>query len=202
MNRVMLTGNIARDAELRGNPETGSAVLRFPLAVNERRRDANGNWNDVASFFDCVIFGNRATALANYLKRGTKCGVDGSLRQESWERDGKKQYAVRVIVENFEFLGSRNDGSNNQGFQQNNTSGYTPMNDTQSSAPYSSENYSQPSFGAPAPGQQSAYQPQTNQSGFGGGTYSFGQSGTASSNDAAAPSPSSTSGESNSPIPF
>ncbi|MCI1260392.1 MAG: single-stranded DNA-binding protein, partial [Atopobiaceae bacterium] len=72
INRVNISGNLTRDSELR-QTQSGTAILRFGVAVNDRRKNnQTGEWEDYPNFIDCVMWGNRANALANYLKRGTK----------------------------------------------------------------------------------------------------------------------------------
>lgn len=109
INRVAISGNLTRDAELRMT-QGGSPVLSFGVAVNERRKNQQtGEWEDHPSFIDCTLFGNRAQALAQYLHKGTKVAVEGRLRQRSWtDRDtGKRRSAVEVIVDEVEFMSSR-----------------------------------------------------------------------------------------------
>lgn len=107
INRVMLTGNLTRDGELRV-ARTGTQVLTFGAAVNDRRRNAQtGEWEDYPNFFDCTLFGPRAEALRPYLLKGVKVAVEGRLRYSSWEKDGERRSRVTVIVDELEFM-SRN----------------------------------------------------------------------------------------------
>lgn len=114
INSVTLAGNLTRDAELR-QTNGGSGILHFGIAVNERRKNGQtGSWEDVPNFFDCTIFGNRATALSQYLTKGTKVCLQGRLRQSSWERDNQRHSRVEVVVDEIEFLSSRNGTQNAQ----------------------------------------------------------------------------------------
>ena len=115
INRVCLSGNMTRDAELR-QTQSGASVITFGVAVNDRRKNnQTGEWEDYANFVDCTMFGQRAQAIAPYLTKGTKVSLDGKLRYSSWERDGQKRSKLEVIVDEIEFMSSRQD---NGGYQQ------------------------------------------------------------------------------------
>lgn len=107
INRALLVGNITADPQLRATP-SGSSILSFGIAVNDRRRNPqSGEWDDYPNYFDCNIFGNRATALANILHKGMKVAIEGKLRWSQWERDGQKRSKVEIIVDEIEFLSAR-----------------------------------------------------------------------------------------------
>lgn len=107
INRVMISGNMTRDAELR-QTAGGMQVLTFGVAVNERVQDRqSGQWEDRANFVDCTMFGKRAEAVAQYLAKGTKVAIEGKLRYSSWERDGQKRSKLEVIVDEIEFMSGR-----------------------------------------------------------------------------------------------
>lgn len=104
INRVVVTGNLTRDAELKAT-QGGTPYLRMGVAVNDRRKNPQtGQWEDVPNFVDCVMFGTRAEAIARYLTKGTKVAVDGSLRYSSWERDGQRRSKLEVAVRDVEFM--------------------------------------------------------------------------------------------------
>ena len=131
INRVMISGNMTRDAELR-NTASGMPILTFGVAVNERRRNPqSGEWEDYANFIDCVMFGNRAESLSNYLVKGTKVAVEGRLRYSSWERDGQRRSKLEVIVDELEFMSSRNASPRNDG------GSYTPARTSNQNSGYS-----------------------------------------------------------------
>ena len=108
INRVNISGNLTRDPELRSTPG-GTQVLTFGVAVNDRRRNSQtGEWEDVPNFIECVVFGARAQALSRFLSKGAKVAIEGKLRYSSWERDGQKRSKIEVVVDEVEFLSSRN----------------------------------------------------------------------------------------------
>lgn len=126
INRVNISGNLTRDPELR-TTQGGTAILSFGVAVNDRRRNPQtGEWEDVPNFIDCTVFGNRAGALANFLRKGQKVAIEGKLRWSQWEKDGQKRSKIEVIVDECEFLASRPDGQQ-QGYPQQAPQGYAPQ---------------------------------------------------------------------------
>ena len=110
INKVVLSGNLTRDAELRST-SGGTAILSFGVAVNDRRKNQRGEWEDYPNFIDCTMFGRRAEALAQYLVKGTKVAIEGRLHYSSWEdRNGSgKRSKLDVTVDEVEFM-SRGDG--------------------------------------------------------------------------------------------
>jgi len=108
INRVIISGNLTRDPELRSTA-SGMPVLGFGVAVNDRRKNQQtGEWEDYPNFIDCTMFGTRAQSLSQYLSKGTKVSIEGKLRWSQWERDGQKRSKLEVIVDELEFMSSRN----------------------------------------------------------------------------------------------
>ena len=111
INRVIISGNLTRDPELRSTA-SGLPVLGFGVAVNDRRKNQQtGEWEDYANFIDCTMFGARAESLSRYLGKGTKVAIEGKLRWSQWEREGQKRSKIEVIVDELEFMSSRNSDS-------------------------------------------------------------------------------------------
>ena len=108
INKVMVTGNLTRDPEMRST-NSGTPVMNFGIAVNDRRRNQQtGEWEDHPNFVDCTMFGTRAESVSRFLSKGSKVAIEGKLHFEQWERDGKKNSKVSIIVNEIEFM-SRND---------------------------------------------------------------------------------------------
>lgn len=104
INRVIISGNLTRDPELR-TTQSGMAVLQFGMAVNERvKNQQTGEWEDRPNFIDCTMFGNRADAVSRYLSKGIKVTVEGKLRYSQWEKDGQKRSKLEVVVDELEFM--------------------------------------------------------------------------------------------------
>ena len=111
INKVIVSGNLTRDPELRATA-SGTSVLSGGLAVNDRRRNQSGEWEDVPNFVDWTLFGRRAEALAQYLTKGTKVCIEGRLHYSSWEdkNGGGRRSKLDVTVDEIELMSSR-DGS-------------------------------------------------------------------------------------------
>lgn len=124
INRVNISGNLTRDPELRTLP-SGSSVLNFGMAVNDRRKNAGGEWEDYPNFVDCVVFGTRADGLAKVLSKGMKVSLEGKLRYSSWEKDGQRRSKLEVVVEDIEFMSRQSDGEAARGPQQPQAAQYT-----------------------------------------------------------------------------
>lgn len=125
INRVIISGNLTRDPELRSTAG-GTSVLGFGVAVNDRRKNQQtGEWEDYPNFIDCTMFGARADALKRYLSKGTKVTIEGKLRWSQWERDGQKRSKIEVIVDELEFMSSRDGGGQSYGSQPS-SGGYAP----------------------------------------------------------------------------
>ena len=115
INRVMISGNITRDPDLR-KTKSGMTILTIGVAVNDRRKNnQTGEWEDYANFVDCTAFGKRAESLSNQLTKGMKVAIEGKLRWSSWEKDGQKRSKLEVNIDELEFM-SRNNGNRNQGY--------------------------------------------------------------------------------------
>lgn len=107
INSVCITGNLTGDPNARATA-SGKTVLQFSVAVNERRKNPQtGQWDDYPNYVDCVVFGNRATALSNILHKGMKVSIQGKLRYHSWEAEGKKRSKLDVVVDEIEFMQAR-----------------------------------------------------------------------------------------------
>jgi len=109
LNKVMLMGNLTRDAELRYLP-SGQAVLEFRLAVSRRYRTQQGEDREETCFVDINLWGKRGEALAQYLTKGKPLFVEGRLQLDEWEKDGQKHSRLRVVAENVEFIGGSKTG--------------------------------------------------------------------------------------------
>jgi len=114
INRVVISGNLTRDPELR-QTAGGTQVLSMGVAVNDRRRNnQTGEWEDYANFIDCTMFGTRAEAVSRFLSKGNKVAIEGKLRYSTWERDGQKRSKIEVIVDEIEFMTPRGEGGARQ----------------------------------------------------------------------------------------
>ena len=114
INRVVLTGNLTRDPELRSTPG-GTAVCKLGIAVNTRRKGSDGQWEEKPNFFRVTVFGRQAESCANYLKKGRAVAIDGRLEWSSWENEGQKRESIDIIADSVQFLGGRDDAGSGNG---------------------------------------------------------------------------------------
>lgn len=111
INRVNISGNLTREAELR-QTASGVNILSFTVAVSDRRKDGNGQWSDFPNYVDCSMFGSRAEALSTYLLKGVKVAIEGKLRWSQWEtKDGSKRSKLEVVVDDIELMQKSNGGN-------------------------------------------------------------------------------------------
>lgn len=109
-NKVLLMGNLTRDVELRHAAATNNAIAKFGLAVNRRYRTADGEQREEVTFVDCDAFGRTAELISQYFRKGRPIFIEGHLRLDSWEKDGQKFSKLKVVVDNFQFVDSREGG--------------------------------------------------------------------------------------------
>ena len=125
INRVVLTGNLTRDPELRSLP-SGMSVCSLRLAVNTRRKGASGDWEDKPNYFDVTVWGAQGENCARYLAKGRPVALDGRLEWREWETpDGNKRQAVDIVADTVQFLGGRDDAGGGGG----GGGGFTPRSD-------------------------------------------------------------------------
>lgn len=122
MNITLLRGNLARDPELRvvntGGKQT--SVVNFTVAVGREYTKANGEKDKITSFINCEAWDSGADMIAESFKKGDLVMVEGSLRNDSWEKDGVKHSSLKVRVNNFSKITrlSKNTNANKQDAQE------------------------------------------------------------------------------------
>jgi single-strand DNA-binding protein len=109
INRVVLTGNLTRDPELRSTP-SGTSVCSLRVACNTRRKDSSGEWVDKPNYFDVTIWGRQGENAAQYLEKGRPVAIDGRLEWREWQdKEGNKRQSVDIIADSVQFLSGRGD---------------------------------------------------------------------------------------------
>jgi len=137
MNKVVLVGNLTRDPELR---TVGSGVSVCTFTVACQRRFANAQGVREADFINCVAWRQQAEFVAKYFTKGRRIGVCGSIQTRSYDaNDGTKRYVTEVVVDEAEFVDSRNAQGGQGGYESQNFGGYQ-QRETQNHQPA-------PSFG-------------------------------------------------------
>jgi single-strand DNA-binding protein len=124
INRVVLTGNLTADPELRSLP-SGTSVCRLRIASNTRRKDGStGEWTDKANYFDVTVWGAQGENCARFLSKGRPVAIDGRLEWREWEtQEGAKRQSVEIVAESVQFLGGRDDSGGGQ------SNGFTARSD-------------------------------------------------------------------------
>lgn len=110
-NKVILLGNLTRDPELRYTPK-GTASARLGMAVNRSYKTETGETREEVTFVDIDAWGKQAELIAQYLRKGNPLFVEGRLKLDQWDdkTSGQKRSAIRVVMENFQFVGGRAEG--------------------------------------------------------------------------------------------
>src|SRR5471032_1395936 len=116
LNKVMLMGNLTRDPEIKYTPK-GTAIANFGIAVNRVFTPEGGEKREEVTFIDLEAFGRTAEIIGEYFKKGRPIFIEGRLKLDQWDdkTSGKKMSKLRVVVESFEFLGSREGGGGGEG---------------------------------------------------------------------------------------
>ena len=111
LNKVLLIGNIGRDAELKYSAN-GIPVSSFPLAVNKVYKNQNGEKQEKTTWVRIILFGKTAESLHKYLLKGKQVYVEGELNLEKYtDKDGIERYSTKAIGRLIQFLGTKKDGS-------------------------------------------------------------------------------------------
>jgi single-strand DNA-binding protein len=115
-NKVYLMGNLTRDIEMRITPK-GTAIGQFGLAINRSWKNEAGQLQEETTFADIEVWGRQAETLSKYVKRGSPLFVEGRLKFDQWEdkTSGQKRSKLKVVLENFQFLGGKKDGTEGGG---------------------------------------------------------------------------------------
>ena len=114
-NQVILLGNLTRDVELRHTP-SNQAVANIGLAMNRQFQTKDGERREETTFVDCEAWGRQAEVMAQYLSKGRPVFIQGRLKLDTWQdQQGQNRSKLKVVVENFQFVGGRDGGGNAPG---------------------------------------------------------------------------------------
>jgi single-strand DNA-binding protein len=129
INRVVLTGNLTRDPELR-SLQSGMSVCSLRIASNTRRKDnSTGEWGDKPNYFSVTVWGAQGENCARFLSKGRPVCIDGRLDWREWQdQSGNKRESIEIVAEAVQFLGGRDDAPMGGGGNGSN-SGFAPHSD-------------------------------------------------------------------------
>ena len=124
VNKVILLGNLGKDPEVKYTP-SGTPVAKITVATNERFKDKDGQWQDRTEWHNVVLWQRLAEIVGEYLKKGSKVYIEGSLRTHSWDdkQTGQKKYMTEIIVNDLVLLGGRGEGAGESGGYSRGTAG-------------------------------------------------------------------------------
>ena len=109
-NQVILIGNLTRDVELRHTP-SNQTVANIGMAMTRQYQTKDGERREEVTFVDCEAWGRQAEVMAQYLSKGRPVMIQGRLKLDTWQdKEGGNRSKLKVVVENFQFLGSREGG--------------------------------------------------------------------------------------------
>jgi single-strand DNA-binding protein len=104
INRILMTGRLTRDPELRRTP-SDRAVTQMGIASSRRYKARDGEWKETVAFVNIVVWGRQAETCAEFLRKGSAVFVEGRLQSRSWESpDGQKRSAIEVQADRVQFL--------------------------------------------------------------------------------------------------
>ena len=126
INRVVITGNLTRDPELRSTGG-GTPVCSLRIASNTRRKNqTTGDWEDKPNYFDVTVWGAQGENCARFLAKGRPVAIDGRLEWREWQdKEGNTRQNVEIVADSVQFLGSRDDAGMGGG----GGNGFTPRSD-------------------------------------------------------------------------
>ena len=117
INKVILIGNLGRDPETRYS-QGGNAVTNFSVATTENWKDRqSGEQQERTEWHNIVCFARLAEIAGEYLRKGSKVYIEGSLRTSSWEQDGQKKYKTEVMARDMQMLDGRGGAGAPSGFE-------------------------------------------------------------------------------------
>jgi single-strand DNA-binding protein len=125
VNKVFLLGNVGKDPEIRATAG-GMTIASFTLATADRRKDAQGNWQDVTEWHNLVAFQRTAEIVRDYVKKGTQLFIEGKIQTRSWEdkESGAKKYRTEILVNELSLLGKPGGGEGGGGYSKSSTTSY------------------------------------------------------------------------------
>src|SRR5690349_4294706 len=117
LNRATLIGRLGKDPEVR-NTQGGGRIVSFRLATSEQWRDkSKGERRERTQWHSVVIWNEKLGEIADqYLRKGSKCLVEGTIETREWEKDGIKRYSTEIVLRNFDakiLLLSKSEGESN-----------------------------------------------------------------------------------------
>ena len=130
-NKAVVVGNLTRDPEVRSLP-SGQNVASFSVATNRRWTGNDGEQQEETVWFRVTTWGKQAETMAEHLDKGREVYIEGRIENRSYDdKDGNQKYISEIVVQSFQFVGSRDDGDQRQtantGSETSGELGFWPM---------------------------------------------------------------------------
>ncbi len=106
LNKVMLIGHLGKDPELSYTP-SGTAVCKFSLATNDSYKGDDGNWVERTEWHNITAWRKLAEVCSQYLKKGSRIYLEGKIQTDTYEKDGKKNYFTKIVMNEMTMLDSK-----------------------------------------------------------------------------------------------
>ena len=125
VNKVLLLGNVGKDPDMK-TTQGGSVIANFSLATSDRRKDAQGNWQDNVEWHNLVAFQKTAEIIRDYVFKGSKIFIEGKIQTRSWDdkQSGEKKYRTEIIVNEISLLSGKDEGGNKSSSREQSSVGY------------------------------------------------------------------------------
>ena len=117
MNKVILIGLLGKDPELKQLSDN-NAVCSVSMATSEKHKDKSGQVVESTEWHNLTFWGSQAETIAKFCTKGSQLMVEGKIKTDSYEKDGKKVYSTKIMVHQFEFLASKQSGNDQQSASQ------------------------------------------------------------------------------------
>jgi len=110
INKVILVGNLGNDPDTKYT-QAGMAITRISLATSSVRKDKEGNTQEKTEWHRVVLFGKLGEIAGEYLRKGSQCYIEGSIRYEKYtDKEGVEKYSTDIIADEMQMLGGRGEG--------------------------------------------------------------------------------------------
>lgn len=109
VNKAVLIGNLGKDPEIR-QANSGTSIANMRIATTDRRKDRDGQWQDVTEWHSVVAFGKTAENIGRFCKKGKQLYIEGRIQTRKWtDKDGRDRYSTEIVADVVRFLGGRGD---------------------------------------------------------------------------------------------
>ena len=109
LNKVMLIGHLGKDPEMSYTPN-GIAVCKFTLATNDSYKGDNDQWVERTEWHNITVWRKLAETCSQYLKKGSKIYMEGKIQTDTYEKDGKKNYFTKIVMNEMMMLDKKEGG--------------------------------------------------------------------------------------------